>query len=156
MSEDVIKDAKEIRRRIINMEVTRTIHSDLSELRILTEALDGLLKAEEQKNNYLITQNAMKIVNSYSKLALHEDIEITDGLYKKYNKLVEHINQCSSYKENLKQEIENEKQEKMRLNQMNEELVSHNKTLVIAIDRLTEKLEQLGIRLDENKNPLSS
>lgn len=141
--DDIIKEAHEIRRRINDMEVRRTVYCDLDDLAILTNAIGDFTKAEIDKNSYLKIQNALKIIKSYSKLSIHIDIEPSEGVFAKYNNLVEQYNQLEKEKDDMK----------MR----NNELFTENKTLANAIGILTEKLEKLNIKLDGGtENPLST
>ena len=156
MSDDVISRAKETRRRIKDLDVNIDYSTYYRErCGDLMEALDKFSKAEIEKDNDLMTQNAQKIEQKFSELVICGGIKQGQSMFKKYDDLVQSYTYLVKTKDNLKEELKEINEKINALEIKNNESFENNRKLVIIIDKVVGILQKLGIKLDEGYNRLS-
>lgn len=143
MNEDIINQAKEIRRKIHELEIKINVigFDDIETKKKLMTAIKQFNQVDADGIQNMMKIHALQIVNEYTTLASNDVIEVNeDVIIPKYNNVVIAYNKMLKEKDNLQNQ--------------NSKLLDENNDLAESIRKLMGIFEKLGIKLDNNnQNP---
>lgn len=145
MSEDIVSKAREIRRRLHDLEVVpgKPRFRPTGAIEALTDSLNEFTKAEVVNNEPLMRKHAPNVVHNYTVAISSGELKESAGLFPKYERLRSQLLNCREDNEKTKKAYEE------LLAKRNQELESLKATHTTKIEKMQAKyedlLEQFGV-----------